>query len=298
MVEQIAGTTRSRMVEPHRVEAVANYMTATKAIDRDAVRAYFANCRNDQVPLLLELLAKAERADARGILIETIAELGRDHLPLLTQRLEDAPRNLVRDVLQIVERIGPPNRLKIVSKTLRHPQIGVRLEGLKHLAQSPDPEALRYIERATEDRDLQMRLGAYRALVQRAPTRAAEFFMKTIRADGFHAKDQREKSALFMALGQTKAEPALRFLSGQFEQRSSLFQRNRATESKLLAITGLAAHGTMEAFTILKREVQNRNNSKEVMMAARSAALKVREKLKDPKRANAEAPTLSGDVAP
>lgn len=298
MIEQIAETTRSRMVEPHRVEAVANYMSVTKSIDRDSVRAYFDNCRSDQVPRLLDLLSRAERADARGVLIETIAKLGRDHLPLLTQRLEDASRNLVRDVLQVVDRIDPPNKLTIVAKTLRHPQVGVRLEGLKHLAQSADSEALRYIERATEDGDLQLRLGAYRALVQRAPARAAEFFVRAIRADSFDAKDQRERSAIFTALGQTKTEPALRFLSAQFEQRSGLFQRNRANETKLLAITGLAAHGTLESFSVLKREVQNRNNTKEVMLAARSAALKVREKLKDPKRANSEAPTLSGDVAP
>jgi HEAT repeat protein len=281
MIQQLAESTRSRMVEPHRVEAVANYMNATRSMDRESVEAYFACCRPDQVPLLLDLLSKSERPDARSILIATIANLGRNHLSLLTQRLEDGSSNLVRDILEVVERIDPPNKFSIVAKTLKHTNLGVRLEGLKQLAKSSEPEALRHIERAAADRDVQIRLGAYRALVQRAPRRATEFLIREIGSDVFASRDHREKTALFAALGYTKSAPALRFLAAQFEQKAGLFQRGRTSELKLLAITGLTAHGTLESFAVLKREIQNRSNGKDVMLAARQAALKLREKLKE-----------------
>jgi hypothetical protein len=105
--------------------------------------------------------------------------------------------------------------------------------------------------------------------------------IREIGSDVFASRDHREKTALFAALGYTKSAPALRFLAAQFEQKAGLFQRGRTSELKLLAITGLTAHGTLESFAVLKREIQNRSNGKDVMLAARQAALKLREKLKE-----------------
>jgi len=279
MIDQLYEGIREKMIEPHRLEAIANYLNVTREIDQESVLRYLDACREDQVPLLLDLLSRAGRTEARRVWIEVIAGRVSKQMSLVAEQLENGSTNTVRDMLAIVEKVNPPNRLAIVSKTMRHKQLGVRLEGLKQLARSSEPEALRYIERAANDSDLQIRLGAYRALVQRAPRRATEFFIKQVRSEHFENKDQREKSAIFVALGQTKTDGALKMMKSAFEQKSGFFQRSKVDDLKHLAITGLSALGTLDAFKVLKSEVQNRNNSKEVMLAAREAALKLRERL-------------------
>jgi len=279
MIERLRDGTKHKMLETQRLEAVANYLTLARDIDDEAVRTYLSECREEHVPLMLELLSKAERTDARRVLVDVLSKLAKSQLPLLGQKIESGSTATVRDVLAIIERIDPPNKLALIAKTFRHDNIGVRLEGLKQLAKSSEPEALRYIERAAADPDIQIRLGAYRALVQRSPRRASEFFVQAARADGFSAKDQREKTAVYVALGHTRTEAALKFLGSIFETKSNLLQRSRVNEQKLLSLAGLQAFGTFEAFQILKREIQNRNNSKEIMQAARKAALQLREKL-------------------
>jgi len=61
--------------------------------------------------------------------------------------------------------------------------------------------------------------------------------------------------------------------------KTTLFNRAKTTDMKLLAIRGLAAARTVEAFNLLAREVQNRNHPKEVLEAAHKAALRLRAEL-------------------
>src|SRR5690606_22051259 len=143
--------------------------------------------------------------------------------------------------------------------------IMIRLEGLKTLAKSQDERSLRYIEKAMQDEDIQMRLGAYRCLAARSPRRAAALFMRMMQDDGFLGKDSRERIAVVTALGETRSDEALEYLSGIFEQKGSLFSRGKINDYKSLAIIGLVAMKSVTAFKILAREVQNKNNSKEIM---------------------------------
>ncbi len=279
MIDQLHDDTRNRMLDPQRLEALGNYMTLAQRVDHDAVKAYLSACSDEHVPKLLELLFSTERKEARALLVEVIGRLGSKQLNLLSERIETGNTNQVRDVLAIVELINPPSKMSLVASTLRHKNILIRLEGLNHLASSKEPDALRYLEKAAGDKEIQVRLGAYRALVQRSRKRATEFFMKLVRSDVFGTRDQREKTAVCVALGSTQTDGALNFFRSVFDARGNLFQRRGINEMKSLAIAGLQAHETVAAFKVLAGEVQNRANDKEIMQAAQAAAYKVREKL-------------------
>ncbi|NJK88929.1 MAG: HEAT repeat domain-containing protein [Myxococcales bacterium] len=282
MVERLEQEIGVRMVEPHRIEAVGRYLASTKDVDRDAVSAYFARCSEDHVPLLLEMLGKLERPEARELVVDCLVRVGKKHLGVFAERLTSASTNLVKDVLEIIQRLDPPNKLGLVAQSLRHANLIVRLEGLKHLARAKEPEAVRYIERAMADQDVQLRLGAYRALVARSPKRAVESLVELVSSDVFSSRDPREKTAIFVAIGTARSKESLDYLSSLFDAKAGLLQRSRVNELKQLAVAGLYAHGSLPAFKILAREVQNRGNSKEVALAAQQAAVKLRDKLQSP----------------
>lgn len=279
MVESLEESIRARMLEPQRLQSVANYLTLSRELDVDAVQTYLEACGEAEIPHLLDMLVSIERPDARKILIEVLARVGKDKVGTFAAELANNSSNVVRDMLEIIHLISPPGKLGYIAKTLEHPNLVIRLEGLKQFAKSKEPESLRYLEKAAQDSDIQMRIGAYRALAQRNPKRAADFFVRLMRAESFSARDHREKLTVATALGETRQDTALQFFDQVFSQKSNLFQRSKLQEMKNLAIVGLAAFKDVRAFKILAREVQNRSNGKEVMQAAHKAALRLREEL-------------------
>lgn len=281
IVRRLAETFKRRMVEPQRLDTVGQYLALNRELDEAAVRAYLAICGEDEIVPLVDLLSGMERSDARSILIDVLSTIGKKHVDVFARRLEHNSSNVVKDMLAIIHRIDPDNKLQIIARCLEHPNIMIRLEGLKAFANSDDDVAVRYIEKAMVDTDLQLRLGAYRALAKKSPKRAAPVFVKRMHGEEYLLLDQRERIAVVTALGETKTQVALDYLSSIFSQKGSLFARGKVNELKHLAVVGLAAMANVPAFKVLAREVQNKKNGKDLMQAAHKAALRLKQELEN-----------------
>ncbi|MEQ9503446.1 MAG: HEAT repeat domain-containing protein [Deltaproteobacteria bacterium] len=287
LVTKMGGVFRRRMAEPHRLDSVGQYLMLNRDLDEGAVHAYLSVCGEEELLHLVEMLAGMERQDARAIMINVLAELGRSHVDVFARRLDHNSSNVVKDMLAIIHKINPDNKIQLISRCLDHPNIMIRLEGLKTLAKSKEDISLRYIEKAMRDEDIQMRVGAYRALATRAPKRAAPLFVKAMQADDFLQRDNRERIAIATALGETRSEVALDYLKSLFTQKGGLFSRGKANDMKSMAVIGLAAMKNVSAFKVLAAQVQNRDNPKEVMESAHKAALRLKQEIKA-KRAEAK----------
>jgi hypothetical protein len=283
LVSTIKETFKKRMMETQRLEAVKNYILLARPIDDDAVKAYLQTCGEEEILYLTEMLSGMERAEGRKLLIEILADKGKNHVDVFARRLDHKSSNVVKDMLSIIHLINPDNKYALFAKCLEHPNVMIRLEGLKVLAKSQDDKSLRYIEKAMDDQDIQMRLGAYRCMAVRSPKRCASVLMKMMRDEAFLSKDSRERIAIVTALGETRTEEALEYFSGVFEQKSSLFSRGKINDYKSLAIIGLVAMKSVTAFKVLAREVQNKNNSKEVLEQAHKAATRMKTELESQK---------------
>lgn len=279
LVKRLQEAFLRRMVEPQRLDSVGQYLALNRSLDEAAVRTYLKTCGEDEIVPLVEMLARMERPEARNILIDVLAAIGANHVEVFARRLDHNSSNVVKDMLAIIHRINPDNKISLLARCLDHPNIMIRLEGLKAMAKSDDDVALRFIEKAMQDADLQLRLGAYRALAQKSPARAAPVFVKRMQSDEYLNLDQRERIAVATALGETRTQVALDFLASVFDQSGGLFARNRVSELKAMAIVGLAAMRNVPAFKVLAREVQNKKNGKEIMQAAHKAALRLKEQL-------------------
>jgi hypothetical protein len=279
LVRRIRDTFAKRMAEPERLQSVGQYLALAKNLDELAVKAYLSVVQVEQISLLIDMLENMERNEGRRVLIDVLAELGKTKVSLFAERLDHKSSNVVRDMLAIIDRIDPTNKLDLYAKCLDHPNIMIRLEALKVIARAPGERAVKYLEKAAEDEDLQLRMQAYRTLAVRSSTRAVELFKKLMKENNFGERDKREQLAIVVSLGETRIDEALAFLSSIFEAKGGLFSRAKNNDLKLLAIRGLLAMRTLEAFQVLAREVQNRNNSKEVLENAHKAALRLKAEL-------------------
>lgn len=276
LVRRVRDAFAKRMAEPERIQAVAQYLTLSKVVDELAVKAYFSVCSVDHVPLLLEMLESMERQEGRRVLIEVLADLGKGSVNLFAERLTHRSSNVVKDMLAIIDIIDPPNKLDLYAKCLEHPNMMIRLEALKVMMRAPGERAMKYLEKAMADEDVQIRVQALRALAVRSPGKAVPLLKKMLHASDYGAKDKREQLAVVVSLGECRTPEAVEALSSVFESKGSLFTRGKNNDLKLMAIRGLLAMRTVEAFRVLAREVQNRSNSQEVLETAHKAAARLK----------------------
>lgn len=279
LVRRIRDTFARRMAEPERLQTVTQYMALSKNLDELAVKSYLSVLTADQVPLLLDMLEGMERAEARRILVEVCAELGKNDVDQFALRLSHRSSNVVKDMLAIIDRIDPPNKLDLYAKCLDHPNIVVRLDVLKTIGRASGDRALKYLEKAARDPEIQLRMQAYRMLAVRSSERAVPLLGEVFAAPDFLERDKREQAAIVLGLGDARTPEALQILTAPLLVKTTLFNRAKTTDMKLLSIRGLAAARTVEAFNLLAREVQNRNHPKEVLEAAHKAALRLRAEL-------------------
>ena len=284
MVKRMREELHRRMVEPHRLSQIGQYLQLSQSLDEQAVQTYLLLCGEEELIPLVDMLATMERQVARTILIEVLAQLGRNRVEIFARRLDHNASNVVKDMLAVIHAIDPPNKIELVARCLDHPNIMIRLEGLKALSQAGGSESLRHIEKALQDDDIQMRLGAMRALATRSPKRAAPLFISTMKTSAFLQREQRERVTVATALGETRTPEALEFLSGLFKSKSGLFNRSKNQELKLLGVVGLQAMRNMAAFKVLNTEVQNRSHNLEVLQACHRAALRLKEHLEKEQR--------------
>ena len=279
LVQKVRDNFTRRMAEPQRLQAVGQYMTMARELDKLAVKAYCAVLTPENIPYLLDLLAGMERAEARAILIEILAELGKNHASVFADRLTSNASNVVKDMLGIIDLIDPPDKLDLYAKCLMHPNIMIRLEGLKIMANSTSDVALRHLETATRDQDIQLRLQAYRALAMKHPQRAVPVLKTLMRGEDFTSRDKREQLSVALALGETRTQDALQFFASVFDLKGGFFSRGKENDLKLLAVKGLVNMKNVEAFNVLAAQIQNRGHSKELLEQIRAAAVRLKNEL-------------------
>jgi HEAT repeat protein len=279
LVSRVHDTFAKRMAEPERLRTVSNYLALAKDLDELAVKAYFSVLSADQIPTLLEMLEGMERAEGRRVLIEVLAEIGKKKIAVFADRLSHRSSNVVRDMLAIIDLIDPPNKLDLYAKCLEHQNVTIRLEALKVIGNASGDRAMKYLEKAAQDEDLQMRLTAYRLLAVKSPVRVVPLLRTLMRSEDYTNRDKREQLAIAVSLGESRTQEALDFFSSVFDAKANLFSRGKLDERKQMAIRGLLAMKTLPAFQILAREVQNKNNSKEVIETAHKAALRLKAEL-------------------
>lgn len=279
LVEQVRDIFAHKMVEPERLQSVGQYLALSKNLDELAVRAYLGVATAEQIPVMLDMLDTMERAEGRRILIEVMAQIGAPKLNLFVERLTHKSSNVVKDMLAIIDGIDPPNKIDLYAKTLEHPNIMIRLEALKVIARAPGDRAIKHLEKAAQDEDLQLRLQALRAMAVRDPARAVPVLKRLMSAGDYASKDKREQLAIAIAMGECRSKEALEFFASTFETKAGLFTRGKSNDLKLMAIKGLQAMKSVEAFNVLAKELQNRAHGKEVLESVHKAALRMKAEL-------------------
>ncbi len=278
-IQQIEARFVGMMGEPERLERVADILESMAEIrEPQEIHRYLTRLDENAIVPLLTALERMEKPDPRRLVCDALAVLGKQQVDVFQRRLQSNKANLVRDMMYTIDKINPPDKLKIVASLLNHPNLAIRLEALGTIGQGTDEACRAYVMKALEDPDTQMRITAARLLPNFDLSHATRTLLSLVQHEDFGKKEPNEQMAFFAALAMTNTPEAMEYFREQLRQ-TSLLSKKKHADFKRIMVNGLAMSGSIAAYKLLKAELEAGIKEEDVSAAAERACNKLREKL-------------------
>ena len=278
-IEKIEENFIGRMGEGERIGRIGEILdTAAEIKDPQEVYRYLTRLDTQSILPMLEALERMEKQDPRRLFCDALAVLGKEHLDVFARRLQSTKANVVRDMLYIIDKLNPPDKLKLMAQLLKHPNLAIRLEALNTIGAGNDETCRVYVLNALEDPDTQMRMTAARLLPNFDMKAAVKTLFGIVNASEFHKKPAKEQAAIFSALAMTNTPEAAEFFRQQLRS-TSLLSKKKLGEYKRNIVNGLGMSGSIAAYKLLKAELEVGIKEEEVAALAERICGRMREKL-------------------
>lgn len=269
------------MLEGQRVRAVGTALNTGATKDLDGVKSYLVRLGPTATVQLLDLLDTLNAPHHRRVVADVLVEVGRYGVQLFANRLATASSNLAKELLHIIDRISPPNKLELFAGVLKHDNAVLRMEGLSAIGRTQDDKCFQIILDVFQRHEVaQMRAHAARILAGYAPERARVPLLDAVRAEDFDQRPEGERRAIFGALARLEDEPTRHFLRGCLGEKATLLNKRRVEEKKLMVISALSTAPSIPTLQLLADVAkETKLHSKDTCEAARRAALGMRSRL-------------------
>jgi len=278
-IEKIEENFTARMGEAERIGRIGEILdTAAEIKDPQEVYRYLTRLDSQSILPMLEALERMEKPDPRRLFCDALAVVGKEHLDVFARRLQSTKANVVRDMLYIIDKLNPPNKLQLMAQLLKHPNLAIRLEALNTIGTGNDESCRVYVLDALKDQDIQMRMTAARLLPNFDMKAAVKTLFGIVNDSDFHKKPDKEQSAIFSALAMTNAPEAAEFFRQQIRS-TSLLSKKKLMEYKRNIVNGLGMSGSIAAYKLLKAELEVGIKEEEVATLAERICNRLREKL-------------------
>ncbi len=269
------------MIEGQRVRAVATALNTGATKDLEGVKGYLVRLGPTATVQLLDLLDTLNAPHQRRMVADVLAEVGRYGVQLFANRLATASSNLAKELLYIIDRINPPNKLELFAGVLKHENAVLRMEGLSVIGRTQDDKCFGIVLDVFQRHEVpQMRAHAARILASYPPAKARVPLLDAARAEDFELRPDGEKRAIFGALARIEDEPTREYMRAALQEKASLLHKRRVDDRKLMIISALSTAPSIPTLQLLADVAKdNKLHSKEVVEAARTAALGMRSRL-------------------
>lgn len=269
------------MLAGQRVRAVATALNTGATKDLEGVSRYLTRLGPPATVQLLDLLDTLVAPHHRRMVADVLVEVGRYGVQLFANRLATASSNLAKELLYVIDRINPPNKLELFAGVLKHENAVLRMEGLSAIGRTQDDRCFKIILDTFLTHEVpQMRAHAARILAGYPPEKAREPLLEAVRDEAFEQRPEGEKRAIFAALARLEDDVTREFLRQTLAEKASLLHKRRVDERKLMVIAALATAPSLVTLQMLAEVAKDpKLHSKEVVEAARKAAVAMHARL-------------------
>ncbi|MCC6333461.1 MAG: HEAT repeat domain-containing protein [Myxococcales bacterium] len=270
----------SRMGDEQRVNRVGDVLKFSKLKHPQDMVRYLSNLGRECAPLLLDVLEVLELPENRTLLCDVLVPVAKEHPEPFVDRIRATERpQLQRDLVYILDRSNHPEKLKFFQALLKSKNLALKLEVMGIIAKGRTGEARNMITSLLTDPIMQVRIQAARVLPEFDREKAFVELMKLVKDHDFEEKKPEEREALYTAIGSTGLGGAITYFSQLLQTKAGLFNKQKVTTDKLLAVAGLGGAPTIQNAKLLQELTEDKAQPPEVVKAARIHLARVRKQL-------------------
>ncbi|MBI1946173.1 MAG: hypothetical protein HYS27_10775 [Deltaproteobacteria bacterium] len=272
------------MHEGQRVRAIGSALNSGRTKDLDGLKRYLMRLGPTVTLQLLDLLDTLTSVQHRRLVCDVMISVGQQGVPIFARRLPTASSNLAKDLLYIIDKVNPPDKVSLFAPILKHENAVLRMEGLTTIARTKDQRCFEIIEETFRTHEVpQMRAHAARLLAEYPSAMCEPVLLGAVSAEDFEEKPDGEKRALIGAVAKVESNKAQGWVRAIFAEKSGLLRGRKVDDRKLMAISALQAAPGLPALQLLVEVAKDeRHHSKEVLEAAAAAALEVKRRMSGP----------------
>jgi len=242
--------------EPQRIERIGKILE--KGIRLEEVNSYLLLLKPNSVTPLIEVLGELSNSKARRMLCDSICEIGKNNIEMITPYINDRRWYLVRNITYILARIGKEQSLPYIQKALNHAEIRVRREAIQALGIIGGSKASSLLVKGLGDGDMRIRSISALNLAKVGKRASLPYLLEVVQSNEFLKKEKAEIKAFFDAVGMVGSNDANKVLEKLLERRS-WFGDEKWAEIRQGAASALALIGTMEAKSILQSGIESKD---------------------------------------
>jgi HEAT repeat protein len=195
----------------------------------------------------VEALGAEEDMSVRKCIIDALADLCRDRVPLLGAYVVDERWYLVRNIVSIMARLRSPETIPYLRRTFNHANPKVRAETIRALGMTGGYGSCDLLMQGLQDEDERMRILCIRWLGRLEETRAAPRLVKMLEEKEPGAETLLVKKEIVMSLGEIRAPESYEVLR-KYQVKQKRFSRaewqevNQAASQALGRLTDKFPH--------------------------------------------------------
>jgi HEAT repeat protein len=223
------------------------FMDFIKLLDKRAI-----------VPLV-NVLGELKTFRVREKVINALIFLGKQDIKTLTMTLNDTRWYVVRNIINIIRKIGDRRANEYLLKSIKHEDIRVRKEVIRGLGELGGEEALQALKERLDDIDAGVRIEAVRAIGSIGSTLAKSIILDKIDDKDFKGRDFEEKKEFYRVLSKWKDDPGIFDFLTKMLKKGFFFLRARNYEDRACAAYCLGLIGNKDALPLLYKQADSGN---------------------------------------
>jgi HEAT repeat protein len=216
----------------------------------EGLKRYMAVLGPRGIEAMVQALGNEEDMAVRKFIIDVLAPLCKDNIPLLASYLEDERWYLVRNLVTIMARLHSQEALPYLRRTFFHPNPKVRAETIRALGLIGGYGAGEMLMMGLQDDDENVRVLCIRWLGRLEETRAVTRLVKMLEDKEAGAEDLQVKKEIILSLGEIRAPETFDVLR-KYQSKQKRF--SRAEWQEINQCAGDALQCLVEKFPHLER---------------------------------------------
>ncbi len=222
-----------------------------KVKDIDSYFQFMQVMGTEAIPIAGAIWKKSADPVAHQKALDFLKEAGRKNVSALLYLVRGSDLSMAREIITLLEEIVDPGDIHYLEDFVEHPNKEIKLQIIKVLSRAANEEANRIFLKFLSDKDEEIRAEAAKSLKYLGDSGTFDSIMEMIHKKDFKERNRMEKTALLIFSGSSQKDKAYALLRSLLK-KWSLFPVSKQTETRICAVSALAALANPEAEEILK----------------------------------------------